>query len=146
MLVTIGSPLEDPVFDMYEELTEETFEPYDESDREVKKCHIPYSLVNDRKAFNSALKYLMAYSYRYSEYDTNMKYFIDSVLESLTEIVCDKNTRSNRVMHYYEVIDGINEINKNNSLMDWILSAWDRWVEICQKKQSTDNPIRNKKA
>ena len=28
MLVTIGSPLEDPVFDMYEELTEETFEPY----------------------------------------------------------------------------------------------------------------------
>lgn len=146
MLEAINCPLQNSPFDMYDPLTEDYFEPFDENDRRVQECTIPYTLVKDKKAFGAALKYLMAYSYRYSEYEPNMKYFIDSVLECLTEIACDKNTRSNRVMHYYEVIDGINEINKNNSLMDWILSAWNRWVEICQKKQSTDNPIRNKKA
>lgn len=118
MLQTIGSGY------CYEAESEEYFTSYNERDRDTDECSIPYSLATDKNAMTQALKFLFSYSYYINKITNEEKIeeinFLDSVIKAMTELMTQDTSKiSGRIVKYYEIIDIVNNIVKNSSLMEW---------------------------
>lgn len=116
----------------------------DEESRVTSCCMIPYELKENKSAFRTALQYLMAYSYRMPMEDREIQNFADTVIDCIAELVSEENA-GKKVIHYYEIIDSLNDIIKRDSLFDWFCLFLEKWDNVCREKEQKKNPIKNKK-
>lgn len=135
MLVAIGSPLADSGIKSEDKLAE-----YDENARFTKSCLIPYEMRENPSQLVQALRYLMAYSYRMKDEDDETKYFTDSVIDCLTELIHYGECSGTPISSAY-IVKSLNEINQNLSLADWMFEFMDFW-----KNQIADRDIHHPKA
>lgn len=131
---------------------ESYFEEYSEDDRNTNRCSIPYGLKYDKNGMIQALKFLFAYSYRIKDMNENEQNLLDSIIEIITELATHDMTKvSKRYVKYCEIIDIINNIVKNSSLIDWYgLGSIDgfkqHWEDVLVKKQQKGEIISNPSA
>lgn len=135
MLVAIGSPLAGSDIKSEDKLAE-----YDEDARHTKLCQIPYEMRENPNQLAQALRYLMAYSYRMKDEDEETRYFTDSVIECLTELIHYGECSGTPISSAY-IVKSLNEINQNLSLADWMFEFMDFW-----KNQIADRDIHHPKA
>ena len=128
----------------HEPHSEKSFEHYDEKDRNTKNCTLPYNLKSDKAAMTEAIKYLFAYSYYATGLAESNKKLLDAVIREISEMTeKEKQTLDKEVVGYNDIIDKINEINHNYSLIDWFNSFEQKWTEIISQR---GNEIKNKRA
>ena len=128
----------------HEPHSEKSFEHYDEKDRNTKNCTLPYNLKSDKAAMTEAIKYLFAYSYYATGLAESNKKLLDTVIREISEMTeKEKQTLDKEVVGYNDIIDKINEINHNYSLIDWFNSFEQKWTEIISQR---GNEIKNKRA
>ncbi|MCM1524813.1 MAG: replication initiator protein A [Ruminococcus sp.] len=124
---------------------ESYFDDYDESERATHKCSIPYSLSTDKNGMKQAVKFLFAYSCRVKEMEKTDKQFLDSVIKALTELMTqDMSKAGGRYVKYHQIIDIINDIVKNSSLMDWYNESngfKEHWENILARKAENGEKI-----
>ena len=89
----------------------------DEESRVTSSCIIPYELKQN---------------------------FADTVIDCIAELVSEENA-GKKVIHYYEIIDSLNDIIKRDSLFDWFCLFLEKWDNVCREKEQKKNPIKNKK-
>lgn len=116
----------------------------DEESRVTSSCIIPYELKENKSAFKTALQYLMAYSNRMTMEERDIQNFADTVIDCITELVSEENA-GKKAIHYYEIIDSLNDIIKQDSLFDWFCLFLEKWNAVCMEKEQKKNPIKNKK-
>ena len=113
MLQTIGS-----CYCYYAE-SEEYFTSFNGHDRYTDECNIPYSLATDKNAMTQALKFLFSYSYHANKMTNEEINVLDSVIKAMTELMTQTSKISGRIVKCNEIIDIVNNIVKNSSLMEW---------------------------
>ncbi|MCH5199735.1 MAG: hypothetical protein J1F60_02155 [Oscillospiraceae bacterium] len=112
--------------------SEADFAEYDEADRGIQGCAIPYTLGYDNKAMEIALRFLFGYSY-YSAHDTSEERiaFVDVVIEFLAEMACAEKTKiKDGYISGKLVIDKINHLIQTASLSDCLWGFKDKWETI----------------
>ena len=115
-----------------------------ESERQVKKCEISYTLKSNKRAMIDALKYLFCYSYyiENGEFEKTTINLLDTVILSIADMISKDNIILQKsLVHYYEIIDCINKILPRLSLMDWFVSFEDKWTKIL-----SENTVKYPKA
>lgn len=116
--------------------------------REGETCIIPYSFKGNKKAVETALKYMTCYSYNIAQGDkTHYCDNADMIISCMAELASDDFTRiKGEVVKYCDVIDRLNEINQDGrGLEDWINTFPIFWKKILREKQENGEEIRYKK-
>lgn len=125
-------------------LSESDLSEFDDGERKVQNCTIPYSLSNNQKAMKEALKYLFSYSYYINGMEEENKRFLNNVISSIAEMT-EKDTQifQKQIVKYYEIIDRLNDIlhSSDSSLIDWFYSFQQEWTKIL-----AENKIKYPKA
>lgn len=116
--------------------SEKHFECRDEGGRDTQKCHIPYSLKNDKRNMKAALRYLCAYSYYFGDgNDEQRRGFWETLVTALAEMTENDYVRiSDRTVMYYEIIDRLNEIISRSYLSDCFTNFEDHWKTLISEK------------
>lgn len=128
----------------HEPESEKDFENYDEGDRKTKECTLPYNLKSDKKAMAEALRYLFAYSYYTPSMNEPNRRLLNTVISTLSEM-CEKDKQKldKETVRYCDIIDKINEVNYNYSLIDWFNSFEQKWAKIMSERGAE---IKNQRA
>ena len=120
----------------YEPKSEADLSFYDEEQRHTQLCTIPYSLKSNRTAMIEALKFLFAHSYYSSDSTEERNHLLEAVILSLAEMVeQDVQEYQKERVHYYTIIDRINDIVHTTSLMDWFVSFEQEWSRILSEQK-----------
>lgn len=121
--------------------------------RQPEECTIPYSFKGNKKAIETALRYITSYSYNMEEYQKdgyNSRYhdYADIIISCMSELASDEITRiKGQTIKYYQVIDRLNDINGDErGLEDWICKFPIFWKKILREKEENGESIRYKKA
>ena len=166
ILLTIGSiyGYDESEEENPDKIDENFFEEYNEESRDTKHCKIPYSLATNKNGIKQALEYLFCYSYyvkqmtnrvdeSFDSFDLNKEVkFLDSVIQTMTELMTQATTSvSGKAVKYYEIIDIVNNIVKNSSLMEWygyfeklgLVGFKQHWEDILARKWQKKESISN---
>ncbi len=105
----------------------------DSDDYEVNMCTIPYSFQKNPMALRKALEFVFAYN-SFSN-DETMKILLGTVIKSLMEMLKkDHCMLDKQTVKYYQIIDIINEVMHNSSLIAWFLSFKEEWSRILSER------------
>lgn len=120
---------------MPEAKSEKEYANYSIEERYCKDCQIPYHFKGNTKAMKYSLQYLFAYSYYASE-NNEFSRLMKQVIESIAEMTKNDTYQvQGTTIKYYEIIDKLNEINQENSLINWFLSFEQEWKKILGENQ-----------
>lgn len=115
----------------------------------AKECTIPYSFKGNRKAIETALKYMTSYSYNMEDgYNSRYHDYANMLISCMSELASDETTKiKGQIIKYYQVIDRLNDINGDErGLEDWICKFPIFWKKILREKEENGESIRYKKA
>ena len=131
---------------------EEAFRMNDVTERKTSSCKIPYSFIENPNALKSALKFLLAYSYRIepdNHYNNDTrpldekkrsKRFADRTIESLIEIITSEEFKhQGKLINPETVIDKINEVNQDCDLYSWMYEWECEWQDIMTERDNIKN-------
>ena len=131
---------------------EEAFRMNDVTERKTSSCKIPYSFIENPNALKSALKFLLAYSYRIepdNRYNNDTrpldekkrsKRFADRTIESLIEIITSEEFKhQGKLINPETVIDKINEVNQDCDLYSWMYEWECEWQDIMTERDNIKN-------
>ena len=120
-----------------EPLSEKHFEYRNEQEHMTNKCQLPYYLKNDKKAMRSSLKYLCGYSYYFSDDDCNTERpFWETIICCIVDMTeKDSVTICGQAVRYHEIIDRLNEIIKQHSLVYCFSYFEEKWQELLAEKE-----------
>lgn len=131
---------------------EEAFRMDDVTERKTSSCKIPYSFIENPNALKSALKFLLAYSYRIepdNHYNNDTrpldekkrsKRFADRTIESLIEIITSEEFKhQGKLINPETVIDKINEVNQDCDLYSWMYEWECEWQDIMTERDNIKN-------
>ena len=131
---------------------EEAFRMDDVTERKTSSCKIPYSFIENPNALKSALKFLLAYSYRIepdNRYNNDTrpldekkrsKRFADRTIESLIEIITSEEFKhQGKLINPETVIDKINEVNQDCDLYSWMYEWECEWQDIMTERDNIKN-------
>ena len=126
----------------FEPETEHDLSELNEANRNTQQCKIPYILMSDKKALSEALKFLFSYSHYVTGMPETTKRLLDMVIASITEMV-EKDTQKfdKTIVKNTDIIDRINDVVLNSSLIDWFYSFENEWTKII-----SENSIKNQRA
>lgn len=113
-----------------------------EKRRNTRQCEIPYILKNNRRNMTAALMYLCGFSYYFDEEaDKEQSDFCRTVIGTVAEMVKEDfiTVKGVRVM-YYEIIDKLNEVIREDFLSEWLFSFEEHWRQVV-----TENKITNRR-
>lgn len=113
-----------------------------EKRRNTRQCEIPYILKNNRRNMTAALMYLCGFSYYFDEdADKEQSDFCRTVIGTVAEMVKEDfiTVKGVRVM-YYEIIDKLNEVIREDFLSEWLFSFEEHWRQVV-----TENKITNRR-
>lgn len=115
--------------------------------REGETCTIPYSFKGNKKAIETALKYMTCYSYNIDQGDKT--YYCDNadmIISCMAELASETTKIKGQTVKYCDVIDRLNEINQDGrGLEDWINTFPIFWKKILKEKEQNGEEIRYKK-
>lgn len=115
--------------------------------REGETCTIPYSFKGNKKAIETALKYMTCYSYNIDQGDKT--YYCDNadmIISCMAELASETTKIKGQPVKYCDVIDRLNEINQDGrGLEDWINTFPIFWKKILKEKEQNGEEIRYKK-
>ena len=115
--------------------------------REGETCTIPYSFKGNKKAIETALKYMTCYSYNIDQGDKI--YYCDNadmIISCMAELASETTKIKGQPVKYCDVIDRLNEINQDGrGLEDWINTFPIFWKKILKEKEQNGEEIRYKK-
>ncbi len=115
--------------------------------REGETCTIPYSFKGNKKAIETALKYMTCYSYNIDQGD-KIHYCdnADMIISCMAELASETTKIKGQPVKYCDVIDRLNEINQDGrGLEDWINTFPIFWKKILKEKEQNGEEIRYKK-
>lgn len=131
---------------------EEAFRMDDVTERKTSSCKIPYSFIENPNALKSALKFLLAYSYRIepdNRYNNDTRpfdekkrsqRFADRTIESLIEIITSEEFKhQGKLINPETVIDKINEVNRDCDLYSWMYEWECEWQDIMTERDNIKN-------
>lgn len=121
--------------------SEEDYMDCNEIDRRTEECVIPYSFIGNRQAIETALKFIFAYSYRFEQgtFDELEKNFVDTVIGTLTAVLSDDKKKS--PISRNEIIDYINKINKESSMIEWTMEWSEKYSKIMESKRNRNKNV-----
>lgn len=115
--------------------------------REGETCTIPYSFKGNKKAIETALKYMTCYSYNIDQGDKT--YYCDNadmIISCMAELASETTKIKGQTVKYCDVIDRLNEINQDGrGLESWINTFPIFWKKILKEKEQNGEEIRYKK-
>lgn len=115
--------------------------------REGETCTIPYSFKGNKKAIETALKYMTCYSYNIDQGDKT--YYCDNadmIISCMAELASETTKIKGQPVKYCDVIDRLNEINQDGrGLESWINTFPIFWKKILKEKEQNGEEIRYKK-
>lgn len=115
--------------------------------REGETCTIPYSFKGNKKAIETAIKYMTCYSYNIDQGD-KIHYCdnADMIISCMAELASETTKIKGQPVKYCDVIDRLNEINQDGrGLEDWINTFPIFWKKILKEKEQNGEEIRYKK-
>lgn len=115
--------------------------------REGETCTIPYSFKGNKKAIETALKYMTCYSYNIDQGD-KIHYCdnADMIISCMAELASETTKIKGQPVKYCDVIDRLNEINQDGrGLESWINTFPIFWKKILKEKEQNGEEIRYKK-
>ena len=115
--------------------------------REGETCTIPYSFKGNKKAIETALKYMTCYSYNIDQGD-KIHYCdnADMIISCMAELASETTKIKGQTVKYCDVIDRLNEINQDGrGLESWINTFPIFWKKILKEKEQNGEEIRYKK-
>lgn len=146
VLKEIGIP--ETYINDYHLTSEKEIENLDSGIRKPEACTIPYSFKGNKKAIETALKYMTCYSYNTATPYGNYSKYADTIIPCIVELASDKTTCiKGKTVKYCQVIDRLNEINQDGrGLEDWISTFAIFWKKILREKQENGEEIKYKKS
>ena len=120
--------------------SEKQLADFNEGERGVDVCTIPYYFHGDKRVMADALKYLTAYSYYWSaNADSQSAEFHELCISSLAEMVeGDSCQLSGQRVMYYTIIDKLNVLGRKQYLSSAFFEFESKWKQI-----KSENDIRS---
>ena len=120
--------------------SEKQLADFNEGERGVDVCTIPYYFHGDKRVMADALKYLTAYSYYWSANpDSQSAEFHELCITSLAEMVeGDSCQLSGQRVMYYAIIDKLNVLGRKQYLSSAFFEFENKWKQI-----KSENDIRS---
>ena len=112
--------------------SEKQLADFNEGERGVDVCTIPYYFHGDKRVMADALKYLTAYSYYWSANpDSQSAEFHELCITSLAEMVeGDSCQLSGQRVMYYTIIDKLNVLGRKQYLSSAFFEFESKWKQI----------------
>lgn len=116
---------------------EKDFCGLNEEERFCRQCTIPYWFKGQKTAMKYALEYLFTYSWYYTnsiisdEETQRSQRLMNQVIDCLADMTMNDTYQVQGItVKYYEIIDRLNAVNQEDSLLNWFTSFESEWKKI----------------